>query len=117
MRKIFPTFAEIDNGECVYERAGAYKGIDGDGDPMFSRRRSLCVSMACGYFDRYISVIVTLSPRFKRNGFKYGRAGKCFSKRYKYTEQGYNEMLQDIRCDLLKDADMIGRLLEDLREG
>lgn len=117
MRKIFPTFDEIDKGYCIYERTGAFKGYEEDGTtPIFGRRRSLIVSIAHGYFHRHISVIVTLDYKMKRNGFKYGREGKCFSRRYEYSERGYNEMLQNIRRDLWKDADLIYRLVEDLRE-
>ena len=114
-RPIFPTFDEIKQGYCVYDRQGYYKGEDDYGTPIFSRRLSKIVSIEHGWYKKYISIDIVLSPRtYAPVGFKFGYDDKWFTYRYEYSEKGYNEMLKKIKEQLRYDMKQINELIEDL---
>lgn len=112
---IFPTFDEIKEGYCVYERQGAYKGDDDYGTPIFGRRLSRKVSIQHGWYDKYITIDIVLSRRTNAPiGFKFGYDDKWFTYRYEYSEKGYKEMLKKIKEILQYDAKLINQLIEAL---
>jgi hypothetical protein len=113
---IFPTFEEIKEGYCVYERQGAYKGDDYYGDPIFGRRLSKKVSIQHGWYDKYITIDIVLSRRtYAPIGFKFGYDGKWFTYRYEYSEKGYAEMLKKITEILETDVKLINQLIKGLK--
>ena len=114
MSRIFPTFEEIKGGYCVYEKSGAYKGLDDDGNPIFSRRLSQEVSIDHGWYNKYISIDIVLNRKFEKVGFRYGHEDKRRSRQYEFSESGYTKMLADIKKDLEYDAEQIKKLLADL---
>ncbi len=114
MNKIFPTFEEIKDGYCVYEKSGAYKGLDDDGNPIFSRRLAKEVSIDHGWYNKYITIDIILDRKFKKVGFHYGYDNKMRSRHYSFTESGYAVMLADIKKDLEYDSAMIKKLIADL---
>jgi hypothetical protein len=112
---IFPTFDEIKEGYCVYERQGPYKGEDDYGTPIFGRRLSKKVSIQHGWYDKYITIDIILSPRtYAPIGFKFGYDGKWFTYKYEYSEKGYEEMLKKIKEILQYDVKLINQLIEGL---
>lgn len=119
MSSIFPTFEEIKEGYCVYEKSGAYKGLDDYGTPIFGRRLSQTVSVEHGWYKKYIAIDIVLNRQLKQVGFRYGYEEKRRPRKYEFTESGYNQMLADIKKDLEYDTEQIKKLLADLerREG
>jgi hypothetical protein len=114
MMSIFHTFEEIKGGYCVYDKAGAYKGEDDYGTPIFGRRLSQTVSVAHGYYKKYIAVDIVLNRQMKQVGFRYGYENTRLSRQYEFSESGYAKMLADIKKDLQYDAEQIKKLLADL---
>lgn len=114
MSRIFPTFEEIKDGYCVYEKTGAYKGLDDCGNPIFSRRLSKTVSIDHGWYNKYIAIDIVLNRKFEEVGFRFGYEDKRCSRQYDFSEDGYAQMLADIRMELVHDAFYIRQLLADL---
>lgn len=112
---IFPTFDEIKDGYCVYDKQGPYKVEYDYGTPIFGRRLSKKVSIQHGWYDKYITIDIVLSHRtYAPIGFKFGYDGKWFTYRYEYSEKGYNDMLKRIKEILQDDVKFINKLIEDL---
>lgn len=117
-KPIFPTFDEIKDGYCVYDRQGRYKGEDDYGTPIFGRRLSQKVSIQHGWFDKYITIDIVLSRRTNKPiGFKFGYDDKWFTYRYEYSEKGYKEMLKKIKEILQFDVKLINQLIRGLDGG
>ncbi len=115
MSNIFPSFDEIKSGYCVYDKSGAYKGLDDYGTPIFGRRLSQTVSICHGWFKKYIAIDIVLNRQMRQVGFRYGYEEKRRSRKYAFSESGYTQMLADIKKDLEYDAEQIRKLLGDIK--
>lgn len=111
---IFPTFEEIKDGYCVYDKQGAYKGEDDYGTPIFGRRLSQTVSIDHGWYKKYVAIDIVLNRQMKQVGFRYGYEDKRRSREYEFSESGYAEMLADIKKDLEYDNALVQKLIADI---
>lgn len=113
-RLIFPTFEEIDKGYCTYEKAGRFRGVDDDGNPLYAKSRYMEVVVAHNEYKNYIAIDIVLDHKYRRDGFRFGRLGKWRPYIFEYSKDGYEKMLKFIHDDLSFDKNEIQKLIEDL---